>query len=452
MGGEPSTGGEPQRPRWWAALTGPRARMVGIVGLSLLNSALAVLVGLQQSATGVFGWSAPVPVVVAVAVLAPFLLLWRRRAPVLITLLTVLAFLVCTVLVLPVGFALLTVAVQRRDLVLVACTAGVAAAFWASPGSSDRWIDGALSLVFAAFWALWGSYIGARRALLQSLRDRARRAEEEQLVRAEQARQTERSRIAREMHDIVAHKVSLIALQAGGLEVNTQLSPERVAGAAAQIRTTAREALEDLRGVLGVLRVADARGGVSGGAGEVGGELLPQPGLDDIATLVERSRAAGLPVTLATDLGSPADGPVASSSGRTAYRVVQEALTNVTKHARAAATTVTLDRRPGEIDGDDGRGAAQARRPLLVVTVVNRRPVAAGSLLPGSGAGLIGLRERVDLVGGRLTAGPTAAGGWQVRAVLPATADGPVDGVAPPVGVGDIGVGQRDHRAVLAEP
>ncbi|WP_205850174.1 sensor histidine kinase [Nakamurella flava] len=412
--------GEPVRPRWWSALTGPRARMVGVVGLSLLNTALAVLVSLRQSPSGVFGLQAPVPVAVAVAVIAPFLLLWRRRAAVPVLVLTVAAFLVSGVMVLPVGFALLTVAIQRRDLILVFCTAGVAVAFWTSPGSSTWWADGALSVVFAAFWALWGSYVGARRDLLQSLRDRARRAEEEQLVRADQARQTERARIAREMHDVVAHKVSLIALQAGGLEVNAQLAPDRVAGTAAQIRTTAREALEDLRSVLGVLRAGETDDGA-------GAELLPQPGLDDVPTLVDRSRAAGLAVTLVRESDDDV-GPVfavAPAAGRTAYRIVQEALTNVTKHARGATTTVSIGHRasaPATEAAIDG--------PVVTVSVVNRRPVASGTLLPGSGAGLIGLRERVELVGGVLDTGPTGDGGWAVRAVLPAAA-GDAIGTAP---------------------
>lgn len=418
--------GEPVRPRWWSALTGPVARMTGMVVLSALNAAAGVLASTNlASQAKLLGWPPPVWLAVASAVVAPFLLLWRRRAPLLILALTALAYLLSGIVVLPVGFALLTVAVRRRDLVLLACTAGVALTFWLSSESPDRWyVTLGLSVVFAAFWALWGSYVGARRDLLQSLRDRARRAEEEQLARADQARQTERARIAREMHDVVAHKVSLIALQAGGLEVNAQLAPDRVAGTAAQIRTTAREALEDLRSVLGVLRAGETDDGA-------GAELLPQPGLDDVPTLVDRSRAAGLAVTLVresddepTPQGSdpgPPPFPVAPAAGRTAYRIVQEALTNVTKHARGATTTVLIGHRssaPAAAVAIDG--------PVITVSVVNRRPVASGTLLPGSGAGLIGLRERVELVGGVLDTGPTGEGGWAVRAVLPAGAGDPI--------------------------
>lgn len=480
--------------------------MTGIVTLGALNTALVLVVD-SADATGPrltrLGWHPPAWLMITAAVAAPLLLLGRRRAPVLVTALTAVTYLASSVL-LPVGFALLTVAVQRRDLVLLAVTTGVAVVFWLSFGVPDPWyLSAALAVVLASFWALWGSYVGARRALLQSLRDRARRAEEEQAARADQARQTERARIAREMHDVVAHKVSLIALQAGGLEVNAQLAPDRVAGTAAQIRMTAREALEDLRSVLGVLRAGEA--GTPGG----GAELAPQPGLDDVPTLVDRSRAAGVPVTLvwapnepdadaatdpesaphaesatdaaialntraathadvttdgslparAGDAAGPAPAaanrgaggsdpagaagvpgalpgsaggteqavtdlwrtprrattPVDPATGRTAYRVVQEALTNVTKHARGAATVVTVRRQAP----DPTAGTPVGTGPVLVVSVVNRCPVASGALLPGSGAGLIGLRERVELVGGRLSTGPTGEGGWAVRAVLP---------------------------------
>jgi signal transduction histidine kinase len=259
-------------------------------------------------------------------------------------------------------------------------------------------------------FALWGAYVGARRDLVASLRDRAVRAEAERELRAEQARLAERSRIAREMHDVLAHKVSLIALQAGALEVNPGLSAEQVEKSAGLIRSTAREALEELREVLGVLR-ADPPATATGSA-----QLAPQPGLSDIPALVESSRSAGVQVTLSL----PADQrleqlAISSSTGRTAYRVVQESLTNVHKHARGAATKVV-------VSGSDTE---------LRVQVSNLRPVAAGTLLPGSGAGLIGLRERVALHGGLLTAGPTDDGGWRVDARLPA---GPAAHDGSPVG------------------
>jgi signal transduction histidine kinase len=174
--------------------------------------------------------------------------------------------------------------------------------------------------------------------------------------------------------------------------VRPDAGPEVVEHSATLIRETAGAALEDLRSVLGVLRDDTS---------ETGADLAPQPQLRDVPRLVASSSAAGVGVTLVDELP---DEPVPELTGRTVYRVVQEALTNVHKHARDAATTVRLAGRP-----DDG----------LVVEVVNMRPVSAESLLPGAGVGLVGLGERVGLAGGTLDAGRTDAGGWRVRAWFP---------------------------------
>ena len=171
--------------------------------------------------------------------------------------------------------------------------------------------------------------------------------------------------------------------------------PEVVERSATLIRQTARSALEDLRSVLGVLRTEDTTEGAN---------LAPQPHLRDVPRLVEASRTAGVAVTLVDRLPDGAAARVPELTGRTVYRVIQEALTNVHKHARDAATTVTLEGAPG-----DG----------LTLDVVNVRPVAADSLLPGAGVGLVGLRERVGLTGGVLEAGATPDGGWRVRAWFP---------------------------------
>ena len=225
-----------------------------------------------------------------------------------------------------------------------------------------------------------------------SLRDRAERAEAERELRADQARLGERARIAQEMHDVLAHKVSLIALHAGGLEVNPAVGPEKVESSAGLIRETARQAMEDLREVLGVLRTD---------LSAAGADLAPVPRAVDLARLVEASRAAG--VNVKSDLVLPDDVP--ASVGRTVYRIVQEALTNVHKHAAGCSTEVL-------VNGAPGTG--------VTVRVTNVRPVAADSLLPGSGAGLVGLRERVSLSGGRIsTPGRRPDGGWRVEAWLP---------------------------------
>jgi len=334
--------------------------------------------------------------------------------------------------------ALFALAIRRRDRWLVAA-AGVA---WAGsiasattigfPATSGIW----LATSMYGFAVAGGAYIGSRRALMVSLRERVERAESEQLMRSHQARLAERSRIAQEMHDVLAHKISLVTLQAGGLEVNPAVGPHEVERVAGLIRTTARQALDDLRGVLGVLRGVDAPGPahppptgllpVTGlappvrqapppGPGPLSGapDLTPQPGLADVRDLVEASRSAGVPVHLDWDV--PAGVPAPELLGRTAFRVLQEALTNVHKHARGVSATVLVRGRPSE---------------RLDIEVTNPRPVGTTvePLLPGTGTGLDGLAERVRLAGGQVEAGPTPSG-FRVRAWLPWAADramGPV--------------------------
>ena len=387
--------GAPGHEGWranWRRWSGPRARDVLIVLLCASDTAIQAVMT-YQAAGQTQMW-----LVIVFGTVATVAMWWRRRYPLAVGGIAAATYLISQVL-LPIGFGLLTIAIRRRDRVLVGATAVVALCLMApAPWSSGPVLDiGAVvgGVVGALIWALWGAYVGARRDLVTSLRDRASRAEEERELRAEQARLAERARIAREMHDVLAHKVSLIALQAGGLEVNPAVGTDQVQQTAGLIRATAREALQDLRGVLGVLRELPA-------AATDGSDLAPQPGLAQVAALVESSRAAGVRVDLSVDVRDLPD-----SVGRTVYRVVQEGLTNVHKHARGAATDVTISR------------AVRAGDAGIEVSVSNRPPVAAGSLLPGSGAGLIGLRERIALVGGALSAGPSADGGWRVDVWLP---------------------------------
>jgi signal transduction histidine kinase len=258
------------------------------------------------------------------------------------------------------------------------------------------------------FWAVWlwaltenaalvaaGMYLRARRQLMESLRERAEQAEAAQHLLAERARHAERARIAQEMHDVLAHRVSMMALQAGGLEVRPDLPPAEVRETAALIRSTARQALDELRGVIGVLRD-------SGGDGDEA-PRAPQPSLDDIARLVEDSRRAGMDVEL--DMRVEAPGAAPAALGRDTYRIVREALTNVSKHTRDAAATVSVSGRPGE---------------GLHITVRNQLPAhpAAEAPLPGAGVGLAGLAERVALSGGTLSHGPSPDGDFVVDASL----------------------------------
>ncbi|MFD0689147.1 sensor histidine kinase [Actinomadura fibrosa] len=235
-----------------------------------------------------------------------------------------------------------------------------------------------------------GLWIDARRAVIAGLAERARRLEREQVARAEQARAAERTRIAREMHDVVAHKVSLIVLHAGALEVNAPDAATETA--AALIRTAGREALGDLRDVLGVLRAPRAPAEPP----------VPPPVLHDLDRLLRESRAAGLQVRRHVK-GDARTLP--SAAERAAYRVVQEALTNVHRHAAGAATQVTLHYHPHHLE----------------VTVRNDPPAQhRADPLPGSGLGLTGLRERLDLAGGHLDADHDPDGGFTVRARIPA--------------------------------
>jgi signal transduction histidine kinase len=242
----------------------------------------------------------------------------------------------------------------------------------------------------------WGLFVRVQRELVLSLRERATRLEAEQRLRVEQAREAERLRIAREMHDVLAHRVSLLSLHAGALEFHPDASAEEVAQAAAVIRASAHAALEELRDVIGVLRE-----GTPGSAPDP-----PQPTLAEIPALVEESRLAGMRVRWHIDV--PGDALLPAALGRAAYRIVQEGLTNARKHAPAAAVEVTITAEPGT---------------AVVVEVVSRRAVgvaaSAALVLPGAGTGLVGLAERVALAGGELEHGPDGAGDFVLRATLP---------------------------------
>lgn len=237
----------------------------------------------------------------------------------------------------------------------------------------------------------WGMFVRSKRQLILSFRDRARRAETEAALRAEQAQRLAREAIAREMHDVLAHRLTLLSVHAGALEFRPDAPRAQIARAAGVIRESAHEALQDLREIIGVLR-----------AGEPDDAGRPQPTLAALDTLVAESREAGMKVVLDNRVTDPAAVP--ASVGRTAYRIAQECLTNARKHAPGAAVTVAVSGAPG-----DG----------LTLTVRNPAPPADVPPVPGSGQGLIGLTERATLAGGRLEHGPDGDGGFAVRACLP---------------------------------
>ncbi|GAQ63800.1 sensor histidine kinase [Streptomyces scabiei] len=264
--------------------------------------------------------------------------------------------------------------------------------FWLRP-DPDVSYPWAVLLVFVLTAAIvgWGMFVRSKRQLMLSFRDRARRAETEAALRAEQAQRLARESIAREMHDVLAHRLTLLSVHAGALEFRPDAPRPEIVRAAGVIRESAHEALQDLREIIGVLR--------AGAPDEAG---RPQPTLAALDTLVAECREAGMKITLDQHVTDRAAVP--ASVGRTAYRIAQECLTNARKHAPGAEVTVTV------------RGAPGAG---LTVDVRNPAPPGEVPHVPGSGQGLIGLTERATLAGGRLDHGPEGDGGFAVRATLP---------------------------------
>jgi signal transduction histidine kinase len=289
--------------------------------------------------------------------------------------------------------ALLTFAGAATAVVAVPAGVGIAidSTRWATRTVADLLV---LLGGFVVVPLVVGLWVAARREVVAGLRERASQAEREQRIRADTARGEERARIAREMHDVVAHRVTRMVLQAGALEVSAP--DEATANAAAAIRVTGREALADLRQVLGVLRT-----------GRTDDVLAPQPVLADLDALIQSARDTGVDVTRRHE-GNPRRLP--DSVERAICRVVQEALLNVRKHASGSRTEVVL--RYGEtVDVEVSNGRAP-----------RQEDPALSDSLPRSGFGLVGLTERVSLLGGSLTARPSPDGGFRVRARFPASA------------------------------
>ncbi|MFC8225849.1 sensor histidine kinase [Streptomyces sp. NPDC057287] len=242
--------------------------------------------------------------------------------------------------------------------------------------------------VFAAAYA-FGRFTHTRKAYIRAMEDRARQREVTHRIEAEQAAARERARIAREMHDILSHAVSLMIVQAEAGPVAVRSAPERTEAAFDAISETGRDAMVQLRRMLGVLR--------EDGPGDLASPRAPQPSMAELPGLVDRVSSGGPEVTC-TVTGQP--GPLPADTGATVYRIVQEALTNVVKHARADRVAVELAHSPMELTvtvTDDGRG-------------------------PGTttGLGLIGIRERAAAHGGRATAGAGPGGrGFRVHVVIP---------------------------------
>ncbi|MFD6797509.1 sensor histidine kinase [Streptomyces cyaneofuscatus] len=264
---------------------------------------------------------------------------------------------------------------------------------WLRPDPETGYLTSVIFGVLLILLVLsWGMVVRSRRQLVLTLRERARRAEAEAELRAEQAQRLAREAIAREMHDVLAHRLTLLSVHAGALEFRPDAPTAEIARAAGVIRDSAHEALQDLREIIGVLR----------GPGDTGEGERPQPTLATLDGLIDESRRAGMKVTVDQRVAAPEDAPAAT--GRTVYRIAQECLTNARKHAPGTEVTVTVTGGPG-----DG----------LTIEVANPAPTEPFERVPGSGQGLIGLTERATLAGGRLEHGPTPDGGFAVRARLP---------------------------------
>lgn len=278
--------------------------------------------------------------------------------------------------------ALFDLAARRRPGWAVCCGVAVMVANSSSPEPDSLWrpqqYGSTLFLLLAVVGGLW---VGSRHRLVELLNSQVERLRVERELREEAARAAERSRVAAEMHDVLAHRLSLIALHSGVLATRSDALPEPVAERLALLRTTSTEALADLRDVLGALRTPDAAG--------------TAPVLRDVRELVAQARQSQH-VELDVE-GRAEEAPAAHRLA--VYRLVQEGLTNARKHAAGSPVRVRLDYRP----------------PDTTVEVVNG-PGAPAALAESSGFGLVGLRERVSALGGELDAGPHGSGDWRLAA------------------------------------
>ena len=342
----------------------------------------------------------------AVGVATLVLVAFRHRAPFVIALILALCGGVSTLATGAAVLGLVSLATRRRARELATVGLVYLAAGWFSesvmfPAMGDSLPAWQLLLSGVVLYALVvavGAAIGSRRDLIASLRDRAVLAEHEQSLREARARDLERGRIAREMHDVLGHRLSLVALHAGALEYRgRELTPDEVVETAGVVRDNAQSALSELRDVLGVLRDPSASG-----ASEVTEVAPPQPSLADLPVLLDDARAAGTEVSVDVDDRTAARlVELPTSLGRHAYRIVQEGLTNARRHAPGRPVEVALSDAPGE-----------------GLRIVVRNPM-AGGVATTPGHGLTGLAERVRLVGGTFRAGPDGRGAHVVEAVLP---------------------------------
>lgn len=351
-------------------------RMLVVLGLSA--AAWGPMAGLQWREDRTL-----VGVDLALGATSYVLVLLRRRAPLVIAVVIGSLSAFSAIAAGPAVLAAVSLATRRRywELGVIATVSMLSGQVIVSiqPGQGDApWVTLLVNAVFTTAVLGWGMYIGSRRELVWTLRLRAERAESEQELRVAQARGTERARIAREMHDVLAHRISQISMHAGALAFREDLAADEMRASASVIQEKAHEALTDLRGVLGVLRDESTGALVS----------APQPTYADLPVLVDEAGTSGLRIDFQDRL-ERAGAAVPDAVGRTVYRIVQEGITNARKHAPGTVLTIELSGCP-----DSG------------VDIVLRNPLgfrATGT--PGAGLGLVGLAERAELRGGTLEHG-----------------------------------------------
>ncbi|WP_257881358.1 sensor histidine kinase [Gordonia terrae] len=319
----------------------------------------------------------------AFGVLSYIVIWWRRTHPVPVTTFTNIVGMVSSTTLGPGLLAMVSLSSRRRWVEIIpqaALSFGagmIALTFFATPAEQNGPIivQYAVTAVATAAMVAWGLYIGSRRELLASWQARALASEAEQQAKVMQARSLERARIAREMHDILAHRISAMSMSAGALAYRSDLSGEQIRETAQTIQETSHLALTELREVLGVLR-------------EGPGDATPEEpqGVPDLSALIEEARRLGMRLESRCDIDVSSLSPGIS---RTLYRCVQEALTNARRHSPSAPVTLHI------------RGGPEHGVDLLVE---NPLPLSMGSNASSPGFGLVGLAERVQLHGGRQSA------------------------------------------------
>ncbi|MFJ9625385.1 sensor histidine kinase [Streptomyces sp. NPDC101181] len=374
-----------------------------------------VLLGLSGLAavSGMYGSRREEIVAVPVALGLSAVVAMRRRVPEKMLLLAILVGVVQLLFdvrpgvgnfaMLVITYTVATVGERWASRLALVCSLSAAALSqlrWeAEPGGSWAqvlFVTVILTVPFVLAWVL-GDSLRTRRAYFDQLEERAARLEREREAQSKVAVAAERARIARELHDVVAHNVSVMVVQADGAAYVMDAAPDQAKQALETISSTGRQALAEMRRLLGVLRTGDA---------PESGEYVPQPDVEQIEDLVDQVRRTGLAVDFKVE-GTPR--PLPSGVELTAYRIVQEALTNTRKHggpdAGASVRLVYFDDGLGLLVEDDGRGASHE--------------LYEDGGADGAGHGMIGMRERVGMVGGTLDAGPRPGGGFRVSALLP---------------------------------